>query len=495
MLLYLRTFFVWLKVNSNRESEASMPINSINRILQGLLLAGLCQASAVWASTPGAVSAQAPTSVGEVNLALGKAYIVHADGSREAVKTGLTVNVGDRIETQGNAHVHIRFVDDALVSVRPHSRLEIQRYDYRSDDPSASAVKFNLIEGVTRAISGEAAKSARQNFRMNTPVAAIGVRGTDFVVGADQNEARALVNEGAIVVAPFSATCLVDGLGPCSDNGLELVGGDQSVALVVADGAEPVLITANGGSATENFLAGAAVRADADEQPAEAKQPEEESGNDVYTESVSSRAVSKGLSSTKPRDPSPLPPGKPGYTPTAPLPEETLLANALVWGRYSDHNASREFLSLRDEVAREGRVTTVTLNNYVLYRMEDFENNVINRDLGVVDFDLKYAQAFYTSGGVESPVDVRSGELSIDFRTERFSTRLDMTQEQMGDVTFTSQGQWHTIPYNGYFNDRSNPTQSLSGAVSRDGREAAYAFQKQLENGLLEGLTLWGSNR
>ena len=472
-----------------------MPKILINRILQGLLIAGLVQAAPVWASTPasGLGGESAPMAVGEVNLALGKAFIVHADGSRERAKAGVAVAVGDRVETQGNAHVHIRFIDAALVSVRPLSRLEIQRYEYRAEDPSASAVKFNLIEGVTRAISGEAAKSARQNFRLNTPVAAIGVRGTDFVVRADQGEARAVVNEGAIVMAPFSATCLVDALGPCSDNGLELAGGAQAMAMVVANAAEPVLVTANGGGATESFLAGAAVRADSSEAT-DSKQADEESGNNPYTESVSNKALTQNLPAkpVPPSPPAPPPVTPPSYTPPAPLPDDLLASRQLVWGRYDESAASSDLLAVANTTAGLDRAITVGNDAYALYRYEQGGAKSMQPGLGVMDFDLEYAQAFYSSDLGKSPVDVLGGTLSIDFGSERFQTRLDMSQEQMGNVSFEGSGH---ISGAGYFNDRSRAGQYMFGAAGQDGSEAAYFFEKTLQNGLLEGLTLWGSGR
>src|SRR5690606_1841719 len=116
-----------------------------------------------------------------------------------------------------------------------NSTLEIQRYDYDPVNPANSAVKMNLIEGENRSISGEAASKARQNYRMNTPIAAIGVRGTDFVVVADRNEVEARINEGAIIVAPFSTQCLADALGPCADSGLELAYGSSQVLQVSAN--------------------------------------------------------------------------------------------------------------------------------------------------------------------------------------------------------------------------------------------------------------------
>ena len=135
---------------------------------------------------------------------LGKASRSSQDGTRELLQQGSWVAEGDKIVTQSNGHVHVRFVDDALVSVRPNSQLLIDRYDYNARFPERSAVKFELQEGVARAISGEAAKAARDRFRLNTPIAAIGVRGTDFVISADRGTTRALVNEGSIVMAPLS---------------------------------------------------------------------------------------------------------------------------------------------------------------------------------------------------------------------------------------------------------------------------------------------------
>jgi len=141
------------------------------------------------------VQAQNTAEVGTVSLVLGKAYLVSPDNSRELIRAGTAIQVNDQIMTESNGHVHIRFVDQALVSVRPDSLLEIQRYDFNPQSPADSSIKLNLVEGITRAISGEGAHAARDRFRLNTPIAAIGVRGTDFVVSASQGSVRALVND------------------------------------------------------------------------------------------------------------------------------------------------------------------------------------------------------------------------------------------------------------------------------------------------------------
>ena len=147
--------------------------------------------------------------VGEVSLVIGKAFLVSE--SRRAncrVRIGDLIKEGDSIRTESSGHVHIRFVDDAVLSVRPLSELEIIAYRFDQENPGNSLVKLSLVQGTVRTVSGKAAKTARDRFRLNTPIAAIGVRGTDFVVATSSDSLKALVNDGAIVVAPHSAQCL-----------------------------------------------------------------------------------------------------------------------------------------------------------------------------------------------------------------------------------------------------------------------------------------------
>lgn len=159
--------------------------------------------------------AQASNSVGEATFVIGSPQVRSSEGDVRQLRKGDALKVGDQIETGNGSHVHLRFMDGGLVSVRPGSRLTVERYDYDAANPVASAIKFRLDGGVMRSISGKGAEAAKDRFRLNTPVAAIGVRGTDFVVLADRDSVRATVNSGAIVVSPFSDRCLPEGGGPC----------------------------------------------------------------------------------------------------------------------------------------------------------------------------------------------------------------------------------------------------------------------------------------
>ncbi len=155
--------------------------------------------------------------VGEATLVIGQARIIAADGTRANAHPGSPVRVGDRIETQAGGHVYLRFVDGANLSVRPQSRMLIESYSHNPQQPQLGAIKFKLDEGTARSITGAWGEAARERFRLNTPVAAIGVRGTDFTVRTESERTTATVYTGAIVLAPLANGCATS-VGPCQSS-------------------------------------------------------------------------------------------------------------------------------------------------------------------------------------------------------------------------------------------------------------------------------------
>jgi hypothetical protein len=181
-------------------------------------------------------------AVGEVSLVIGRAFLESASQQQARIRIGDFVREGDTVRTESTGHVHVRFIDQAVLSVRPRSELQILAYRFDEQNPENSSVKLNLVEGTARTVSGEAAKVAKERFRLNTPIAAIGVRGTDFVVSTTSSSLKALVNEGAIVVAPFSNRCLQAGTGPCNFNSVELGGGSMQILEFDTEMVEPRLV-------------------------------------------------------------------------------------------------------------------------------------------------------------------------------------------------------------------------------------------------------------
>ena len=430
--------------------------------------------------------------VGEVSLVLGKAYIDGPERSRQSVEVGSPIMVNDLVVTEANGHVHIRFVDQALVSVRPGSRLEIVRYSYNPAQPEQSSVKFNLVEGVTRAISGDAAKSARDRFRLNTPIAAIGVRGTDFVVSASQESVRALVNEGTIVMAPYSDTCTVDTFGPCAVNAVELTG--ESLQILEINAEAPTTLPASVERDPSIMREETQLAVSDTSSTAETEQVDQSLSDSVYQESVTSVEVTARAEEVAAAEsvvivPEPEPEPLPDFTPNEALSYEVLNERQLMWGRWlwSVGQGDLERITVSSTLATQDRDVTVGSGDYALYRLDEKRQGGVDLGLGVVGFALNSAQAFYNSDSGVVAMQVNGGSLDIDFNENTFATELNLNHLSTGAIDFTAMG---NIYSGGFFYDRS-ASQNVLGAVSIDGQEAGYYFDRQLENGGIQGLTLW----
>jgi hypothetical protein len=111
------------------------------------------------------------------------AHVVFSAGqvtiAGRTVQPGAAVNEGELLKTGADGYLYLKTQDNGFLILRPNSRGQIVTYRLDPQNPVAHQIKIELQEGVARHISGEAVKSARGNFRFNTPVAAIGVRGID----------------------------------------------------------------------------------------------------------------------------------------------------------------------------------------------------------------------------------------------------------------------------------------------------------------------------
>lgn len=147
------------------------------------------------------------------------------------------VQEGDELSTGADGYVYVKTVDAGFLILRPNSKARITTYQVDQKNPGNTHVKLELLGGVARSISGTAVKQARQNFRFNTPVAAIGVRGTDFIVYTDQQTSRVAVVSGGVVVSGFAGACGPEGGGPCEGSASrELFAGQHGMLLQVQRG-------------------------------------------------------------------------------------------------------------------------------------------------------------------------------------------------------------------------------------------------------------------
>jgi hypothetical protein len=423
--------------------------------------------------------------IGEVSLVIGNVSVVSAQGVRGQAVKGMQVRIGDQIETQLGGHAHVRFVDGARISVRPASRLVIETYaNPKQESGATGGIRFRLDEGAMRSITGGWGALDRAKFRLNTPVAAIGVKGTDFIVRAEQNRTMASVFTGEIILSPMTEAC-AGTLGPCV-NGREKALSDamkgQMLELRRADSTPQLVpaidLLAAGRTASRVVL----------------------STNSVSVENQSAAAASdNGTGGTGAAVGTPS-----GSTSVQPIIAETKVAeainsaelrgpntDALTWARYAWAPAlNGDDYSVRFESALlAGRQKVSSDSTFVLLRDQS-----LGAVFAPVDSSARFrlataaATVMRTDRKPNETVQVLGGTLDVDFARSSFVTQLQMEASRSGAQTVSASG--------GVTSDGSFRAVSSSGLVqggfNLDGTQAGYQFQKAVPNGVLTGTTLWG---
>ncbi len=173
------------------------------RIARNLLSIALAGATVLalpaWSAAPAAPAAApaaAAAGVGNATLVTGHVSAATPSGEIRDIVKGAPVYEGEVIITAGSSYVNIEFTDGGRVLLRPESRFQIERYQYAAaaaPQPAAGQPQaaqpvrqesafFRLLKGGFRAVSGLIGHTRREDYAVQTPVATIGIRGTDYEV-------------------------------------------------------------------------------------------------------------------------------------------------------------------------------------------------------------------------------------------------------------------------------------------------------------------------
>ena len=86
----------------------------------------------------------------------------------------------ERIRTGTGTILQIEFNDKSRFTLGPNSEFEVERYFQAAGGSGEDAFYSRIIKGAFRYVSGLIARTKRQNVRIITAVATIGIRGTHF---------------------------------------------------------------------------------------------------------------------------------------------------------------------------------------------------------------------------------------------------------------------------------------------------------------------------
>jgi hypothetical protein len=142
----------------------------------------------------------------QVDFALGDVKALAPDGRSRPLAKGAEVVSGETIDT-GSGRAQVRFTDGAQVSLSPQTQFRIDDYRFSGKADGSEKGFFSLVKGAMRTITGLVGRTNRDNYKVNTTVATIGIRGTEYSVTYG-NSINVTTGEGSVEVCN-AAGCLI----------------------------------------------------------------------------------------------------------------------------------------------------------------------------------------------------------------------------------------------------------------------------------------------
>jgi hypothetical protein len=170
-------------------------MHSRNRIF---LIVAHCFAAIV-TMTP----ARAETRVGE-------AVVVKNEVLRVAASAASQINVGDglirdeTVRTGADSATRLVMIDSTNLSLGPNASLKLDRTVF-NDEHTYRDIAIRLTSGAFRFVTGHSEKAA---YKITTPLATIGVRGTILDILSQRGKTVVVLQEGASRVCATSGQCI-----------------------------------------------------------------------------------------------------------------------------------------------------------------------------------------------------------------------------------------------------------------------------------------------
>ena len=129
-------------------------------------------------------NAEDPSAVALVKTVSGKVSVMRA-GAKMNVEPGFELQKSDEVISEPNSTGGIVFKDGTLLTVGAGSDVQIRDYVFEPKDAKYAFTVY-LARGSAIYSSGKIGKLSPESVSVSTPKAVIGVRGTRFLVKADE---------------------------------------------------------------------------------------------------------------------------------------------------------------------------------------------------------------------------------------------------------------------------------------------------------------------
>lgn len=120
-------------------------------------------------------------TVGKVILVIGNVVVIRG-GVELPLNRNDGLQSGDVIKTMQLSNAQIRMNDESLIALRPGTEFKIDEFRYDGKQDGSERGFFSLIKGGLRTVTGAVGKANRENYKVTTPSATIGIRGTHYTL-------------------------------------------------------------------------------------------------------------------------------------------------------------------------------------------------------------------------------------------------------------------------------------------------------------------------
>ncbi|PCJ84028.1 MAG: hypothetical protein COA54_14480 [Thiotrichaceae bacterium] len=123
--------------------------------------------------------------VGTVAESEGSVIAVDIRKVSRKLSMGQPVYLGDKVITGEKGYVRLRMIDAAILDLRCYSIMVIEEYALNTQNRKSI---LNLLQGSLKKVTGKIGKMTEDIYELRTPVASVGVRGTEYALRVFQSK-------------------------------------------------------------------------------------------------------------------------------------------------------------------------------------------------------------------------------------------------------------------------------------------------------------------
>ena len=116
---------------------------------------------------------------GKFMFVTGDVKILSADGKERVAAKGDSFNTGDTILTGASGTAQLLMRDGGKMAIRANTQLKLDQYIFNGREDGQERSLLSLVKGGFRTITGLIGNTNKDNYKIVTPNATIGIRGTD----------------------------------------------------------------------------------------------------------------------------------------------------------------------------------------------------------------------------------------------------------------------------------------------------------------------------